>query len=293
MSKFLFLLIVVFLLSSCGTPKQITELNTEAYKLAAESNTQGALQKTEDIIAFYESKHKVASDSTYAFAGELALKSGNNDKALTYLNKAIENGNSRPETYYNITQAYKRSNNLSFEISSLEKFLEKFPDSELKISAQKELMTAYIESENWTKAEILWKNIDDTQKSDTGLLEDYVILQNNLENSEEAYNYAIKLFAADQKNSTALFTLGSHYYNKAENLYNTEMAAYEKHKTRRQYAYLVDQLKIATKDYQAAKKYFEKLYKLNPQKEYAGYLANINARLNNKKQADYYRNLAK
>ncbi|MFB6317878.1 tetratricopeptide repeat protein [Saccharicrinis sp. FJH54] len=284
---------IIILLSACGTPKKISELNNDAYLLAAENNTKDALNKTEQIISFYESKNKTASDTTYAFAGELALKSGQNNKAINYLNSAVEAGNTDAGTYYNLGQAYGRVNNLSYEISTLEKFLEKFPENDLSTEVKKNLMDAYIESENWIKAEKLWKNLDENQKEDARLMEDYVILQNQLENPEEAFSYAVKLFGKDQKNSTALFTLGLHYYKKAETRYTTEMAAYEKRKTRRQYAYLLDQLKIATKDYQAAKKYFEKLYEVDPQKEYAGYLANINARLNNKKKAEYYRNLAR
>jgi hypothetical protein len=54
----------------------------------------------------------------------------------------------------------------------------------------------------------------------------------------------------------------------------------------------VKAFKIVTADFKESLKYYTKLYKLYPKPEYARYLANIYARLDDEKMAKYYRDLA-
>jgi hypothetical protein len=201
-------------------------------------------------------------------------------------------GNRSETTYFDLTEGYQSINNLSKEIDALETFTDSFPESELLFPVKKRLMRTYIESDNLEKADALWENLGSEKQNDKDLLEDYVTLLKKQEKDAEAYKNSTLLLALDYKNTLALETISKHYYELAENRYSREMAAYEKNRTRKQYVYLLDQLKIATKDFKTSRTYFEQLYKLEPKKEYALYLANINARLNNKKQAEFYRNKA-
>lgn len=277
------------MLAGCGTPKQLVQYSNEASELASSNNNKAALEKIEQIIQYYESKNKAASDTTYAMAGKLALLTGNNAQSVLYLTKAKEAGNQNPETLLNLARAYKETDNLSYEISTLEDIMDTSSDSQSLFIARKQLFHAYVKSENWEKAENLWSKINDNKEKEVTLLEDYVALNNHFNNLQIALETSKKLLSLAPENETALLTVGRFYYNKAEDRYQREMKAYEKKKTRRQYAFLLDQLKVATKDFKTARFYFEQLYNRYPRKEYAVYLSNINTRLNNKKQAEYYK----
>lgn len=292
MKKYIYFILTA-LMVSCGTPKEILKYSQDAQLMAKEENYAEALHKSEKIINYYESKNKGASDTTYAYAGKYALYAEHYGKAVNYLKTALEAGNKMPETLLNLAKAYKGVDNLSYEISTLESFADSYPEDSSVFEAKKMLMLAYLESDNLEKAELLWPQINAKKNKDKDLLESYVVLQNRRNNSAEAIAAAKRLLIVDAKNKDALYTVGKYYFDKAENRYQTEMKAYEKKKTRRQYAYLLDQLKLSTEDFKTSRFYFEQLYRLHPEKDFAAYLANINLRLNNKKKADYYKSLSK
>ena len=289
--KYTYYITLLLILISCGTPKQVVQNSFEAQKLYTEMNYNDAYAKIENVISFYESKNKNAADTTYALAGILALESNNTSKGISYLEKALKLGNKLEDTYYNMAIAYKKADNLSKEINALEAFTSSFPNSIKSYEIQKRLFSTYIESENWEKATNLWENIDNKKENDSELIEDYLKLQTSLgKDTKSLYTLSTKLLALDPNNVSALSNIAKYYYEKAEDRYNREMDAYDKKKTRRQYAYLLEQLKIAANDYKTSSQYFEQLYKLNPSKETAAYLSNIFSRISKEKKAEYYRN---
>jgi Flp pilus assembly protein TadD len=83
------------------------------------------------------------------------------------------------------------------------------------------------------------------------------------------------------------------YYWKAEKNYQAQMEAYEKNRTRKQYAILLREFKLVSSDFREALNYFSKLYRLYPDPEYARYLGNIYARLNDGQKARYYHGKAR
>ena len=83
--------------------------------------------------------------------------------------------------------------------------------------------------------------------------------------------------------------ISHYYYWKAENSYLTEMKAYKKKRTNKQYAKLLKALKVINSDFKKSRNYFEKLYKISPNKDYAKRLSNVYKRLENKQKAAYYK----
>ena len=70
------------------------------------------------------------------------------------------------------------------------------------------------------------------------------------------------------------------------------MQAYEKNKTRSQYAKLLKQLELSTADFKKSLKYFESLYSQQNVKRYALYMGNIYARFGDEKNAAKYHRLS-
>ena len=291
--KFIKIIIPLILLSACGTPKKITDASLEAARLTENSKYEEALKKVESIINYYEDKGTNAADTTYSLAANLAYKTDKIYPAVKYYESAIKTGSKDETVWVNLADCYKKMDNLSKEITTLEAYKDSFPEGKALPRMEKRLMDTYIESKNWTKATNLWLTLPGNKNNSPDLMEDYVsLLENTSANENTIYEASTKLLKLDPYNTIALKNIAIHFYKNAERRYEREMNTYEKHKTRRQYAYLLEQLKIVTKDYKSAAFYFEKLYKLDPQKEYAAYLSNIYLRLNNANKSQFYKKLS-
>jgi uncharacterized protein HemY len=271
------------------TVKQISQ----AEVLADSGYMQRALNIYDLLIAESEGKRKPVPDSVYVRAGMLALEVNDNHKAIGYLEKATLAASSDCSSLFSLSKAYRAIDNLSKEISALEQISDNCSSFDSLFSVQTRLMHTYIMSQNFDKALALWSEIPDGKESSEPLLTDYLTVLMEGDNDVEAMEIVKKLLKVNPKNTTGLFYLGSFYYLKAENKYHAEMDSYNANKTQRRYLYLVEQLKMITKDYQAAKFYFETLYTFEPNNRNAEYLANIFARLNNESKSQYYRSLIK
>jgi hypothetical protein len=91
----------------------------------------------------------------------------------------------------------------------------------------------------------------------------------------------------------ALEWLAEKYYWLAENSYKAEMEAYEKNRTNKQYNQLLKAFETVSANFKTSLTYFKKLYDLDPSGEYATFLSNIYARLDDKEKAEYYKRLIK
>jgi tetratricopeptide (TPR) repeat protein len=285
-------LIALSFLVSCGTTKTV-KLISQAEVLVDSGYKQRAISIYDLLIADTEGKGKPVPDSVYARAGMLALEFNDNHKAIGYLEKATSTAGADCSSLFLLSKAYRAIDNLSKEISALEQVIDNCSGFDSLFSVQTRLMHTYILSQNYDKALALWTKIPDGKESSEPLLTDYLTVLMEGDNDVEAMEIVKKLLKVNPKNTAGLFYLGSFYYLKAENKYRAEMDSYNANKTQRRYLYLVEQLKMITKDYQAAKFYFETLYKFEPNNRNAEYLANIFARLNNESKSQYYRSLIK
>ena len=114
-----------------------------------------------------------------------------------------------------------------------------------------------------------------------------------LKNDQKADDLATKLLKLDANNIAALEKIGEKYFWKAENRYQIETKAYDKKKTRSQYAKLLKALDVVTADFKKSLKYYKKLYEIQPEKNHARFLGNIYARLDDREKSTYYKNRAR
>ncbi len=280
------------MLSSCGTTDKLKQNIETADNAFKSGDMKSALEKYERTISYYENKNRSKECPVYTKAGIAAQELGNNDKALEYLKKARYTTSESSSTYWELAKIYRKIDNLSKEMTALETYIQKFPAADKTDSVNKRLFEIYVESENWNKALETWTKIKMDASEDTALVAGYFIVNKALDKNKICDSLAEVMLKNDKNNILALEWEAKRYYNKAENLYQKEMKAYNRHKTRRQYAHLLKALKVVTADFKTSLKYFKRLYSANPSPKYARYLANIYNRLDDKSKAEYYKKRA-
>ncbi len=277
---------------SCSTGKQINDLTNNGNRAFNEKNYSLALSNFEQVIASSETKGKNADWNIYSVAGISAFELKQIGKAQVYLEKITFNENVDASSISTLAKVYHEIDNLSKEIRILELYFDKFDSGENYNQLQHRILIVYVEIENWEKALSFWNLLSDDKNNDVELLEAYLKINDALEDYELADKTADKILTISKNNITALDYFANKYYKRAENLYKKEMEAYEKHKTTKQYNILLKKLKVVSKDFKKSRDYYETLYKFVPRSDYAKYLGNIYARLNNKAKSEYYRKLA-
>jgi tetratricopeptide (TPR) repeat protein len=290
-SRWLFFVLPLAIFFSCTTGKQLTDVKDTAQSNFNAGNYAEALSGYESIIANYESQKKSAECPVYSQAGISAMNLDQTGKALDYLKKATYTPFADENTYAAMAGLYRNIDNLSLEIETLEEYLQKYPAGAEIDQMKMRLFKTYVESENWQQAFDLWPDIEPQVKMGINYLEDYYQVNKALENEEMVEELAGQLLDMNDENIMGLEFMARKYYNIAENHYQVEMEAYEKNKTRKQYARLIKALDEVTREFQTALGYFETLYKINPLPVYANYMGNIYIRFNDQEKADYYHEL--
>ncbi len=292
MKKHLFFAAIfsAILLNSCSNKSaEYLSMGEQAY---TSDNYELALLNWEKVMLSSGNSGKV-DPMVYAKAGDAALKLDKISKAKEYLTIAYNKGLQGPEVLKNLSLVYKKSDNLSYEITYLEQLVKENAES-AEISAYNAMLfDAYVRSENWQKAAALWDGLSPDNKNDKNTLNNWLIVQKALKNDDACFDISQQLLKLDPNHRDALEIHANHYYHKAEALYQREMSAYNSKKTRSQYAKLLKALKLATADFKVARDQFETLYKDTGDKKYAVYLSNIYTRLSNKQKAEYYKQLSK
>jgi tetratricopeptide (TPR) repeat protein len=147
----------------------------------------------EGIISNYEEQGKLKECPVYSQAGIAAYNLGDLTKALDYLQKAVNTSFADEQTYITMAHAYRNIDNLSLEIETLEKFVEKYPESIESMPMKIRLFETYVESENWQQAYDLWPQIASRVKEDIKYVEDYYFVNRALGNREKADELASKI----------------------------------------------------------------------------------------------------
>jgi len=289
-SRIIKVLIIIFIIQSCTSSVNITQLTDEGEKAYQAGNYEAALTSWEKII---ENKGKKTKGEIYVSAGKSALALNQAEKARTYLETARQNQYSSPELYEYLAKVYKSIDNLSKEITALETYSEKYPQGNHINEIHGRLLETYVESENWDLALKLWPKMEANSQSDAHLLAQYLIVNKNLENTEVCDKLAKQITSLDASNVIAMEYYAEKFFWLAENLYVKEMTAYKNKRTTSQYKKLLKALDEVWPTFRKSRDYFLKLYKIDPKPEYANYLGNIYTRFDDKEKADYYYKRAK
>lgn len=288
--KFLILLLI---LAGCAASNQNKQLSNDAKSAMASGDYQKALANYENIIALNKANNKETDGSVYNNAGIAAWGLQQTEKSIDYLETAKRLSSTSEETFSTIAKAYRKIDNLSKEISSLEEYVQRHPQGREILPVRTQLFDAYVRSENWELGEQLWPLLDSASHNNIQNLTGYLRIKRKLEKVDERDNLAKQILKKDKNNIEALETLAEKHYYIADETYVKEMKAYEKNKTMKQYNQVTEAIKKVNQDYKTARDYFERLYKLNPNARYANFLGNIYTRFENKEKANYYYRLAK
>lgn len=292
-TQYIFALLTASILLGCVANKQLTTL-TEAGNSAFEKGQYlDALSNYEQIISMNEKREKITDMKIFFAAGISAMMTGQNDNARTWLEKVAYRDDADEASVAALAQVYRKIDNLSKEIKTLELYLRKFPEGKARLDIQSRLFDTYVESENWEKGVGLYQTMDFNLQNKTHTLEGYLKCQQALNNEESADETANHILTQEKQNSIARGYYALKYYNRAEKLYQVEMEAYEQNKTNKQYKILLEKLRLVTTDFKKSRDYFEALYEKSKDPDQARYLAIIYARLNNKEKSEYYKELSK
>jgi len=192
-----------------------------------------------------------------------------------------------------LSKVYKIIDNLSKEITALETYHKKYPQSENIHAINSRLLETYIESENWDYAVDLWPSIEAQAQSDVDMLANYLIVNKNLGNTSTCEDLAQKIYKLEPENIVFLEYYAEKYFWLAEDLYVKEMKAYKDHRTSSQYKKLLKALDQVWPNFQKSRDLYLRLYKIDPKPEYAKYLAQIYTRYDDKQKAAYYEKRSK
>lgn len=281
------------LLAGCAATSKSSKIIIEAEKAYNLGDFSKSLRICETSIDEQKAAGKEVGGAVYNLAGLSAWQLQDEANALDYLEKSKILSGDNQNTYFTLASIYLKKDNLSKEINNLEDYRLKFPAGDKISEVNSQLFAAYVRSENWQQGDSLWNSLDSLSKETAQNIEYLLTIKRELNSTSDCDIIAHKLLKLDDKNVEALEYFADKFYNRADNTYVKEMKAYEKNQTMKQYKRLTEKLKEVNADFKSARDYYEKLYKLNPQKRYAKNLGNIYTRFENKQKANYYYKLSK
>ncbi len=279
---------IIALAFSCGTPKNLVSYQENATLAESAGNFSEAVEAWENYFAQFPGMNDL-DGAVYAQAAQTAYKAGETNQAIEWYDQARYRDFASAEMYSTLAEIYRKQDNLSRELSSLE-FLQENFDSEIE-GVNSRLFAIYDEIDMTEKALNTWDEMNQEAKSTEPNMEKYFELNKQLGNEEVLDSVSLVLLELNPENVNGLEWNATRIYHQAEERYQREMAKYENNRTRSQYRILLKELDKVTADFRVALGYFEKLWELKPESrsEYAGYMSNIHVRFNDEQKASYYR----
>ena len=288
----LILFSIIFIAGGCAALSQLDGKAEAADEIYETGEPAEALDAYEEVIAAYEEEGESVPPRIYRRAGLLAYELGDTGKTIDYLGEIRRTPHADAATHAALARSYREIDNLSLEITSLENYVENYPDGEEIDEMRAMLFETLVESEQTEEAYALWPQLDRSYRQDEAMMSAYMEVKQELGHEESVTELAEEILEINPDNPTALEWLGRKHLKEAEKRYNREMAAYEENRTHRQYAQLLEELEIVNTDLHIALDYFKRLFEQEPLPAYASYIANIYERLQNEEKADQYRNKA-
>lgn len=276
----------------CSPVRHLDNLEAEAEKAYAAADHQGALDAYGRLIDGYRKADRPVDPDMYRRAGLIAFGLGKTSHTIEYLEQVHMHGEADEQTYRALAFSYREIDNLSREIRMLENYVDNYPGGDAIDQMKERLFITLVESLNFKQAYVLWDDIDKAAQENESLMTGYLTVLQALGHEEKATDLAAEILTVNRNNIEALDWLAMRHFRQAEELDRREREAYDKNRTHRQYARLLEALEIVNTDLRIALDYFERLYALKPKSEYASYLANIYERFQDEEKARYYRQRA-
>lgn len=286
---FLGLIVLVVIFSGCGAPKNLVSNKDNAEKAAAQGSYIQAVESWKQY--FNQQPIEETEGSVFAEAAKTAFKSGDLDLALSWFDQSRYKSYADAEMYETLSKIFKEKKNISKELETLEYIIENFSENSSQIDNR--LFDVYFEIDSNEKALQVWERLDDISKTELSKIDSYFSIQMEQKNSTVCDSVSLVLLDKNPKHVEALEWNAKKLYWLGENRYQSEMEKYEKKKTTRQYKILLKELDLATADLKKSIIYFEKLWKINPGKEYASYFASIYGLFGDEKKSKSYQKYLK
>lgn len=287
--RLLLIVIIALFISSCTGPKIISSLKNDAAGYETAGDFTQATTTWEQY--FTQTPIETVAGNEFAQAAKTAFKAGNLIKAKGWFDQARYKNYADAEMYTTLAKIYNSENNLSKELSVLETYIQKYGNEVAEVNTR--LFAIYSEIDLNEKALQLWKKMDATSKNTEANLNNYFKVNKALENNLVCDSVSLALLKLNPENIDALLWNAKKHYWSGQNRYQQEMAKYEQHKTRKNYNILLKELDLVTADFKKSLPFLNTLWKLEPNKEYAAYLANIYALFGDKKKTNFYKNYMK
>jgi tetratricopeptide (TPR) repeat protein len=290
--KFLFISLLFLGFISCNVLRPVV-VEVDPEQAASEAYMAGdfetALAEYEALIAAQRERQEEVNGHYFKCAGLAAFELDETTRALDHLERAQHTDAVDDLTYAALAKAYRRIDNLSREITHLENYLNNYPDGTEAPAFRLRYFETLVESRQWDEAYALWPQLDEPSRESETLINQFYQVNLALGHEEAADALAEQLIALNPDNYDALDRLARRYYDRADARHQKEMAAYDRNRTQRQYAQLLEAFDVLNQDFRKSLTYFLKLYDINPTREYASYLRNIYTRFQDDERARYYR----
>jgi hypothetical protein len=277
----LFILSAMLLIYACGTKKAVVSPEVQISIAFEAQNYLLVLQQFEQLEQ--NKKGTVISDRVIEMAGISAFKTGNWDKTHIYLTR-IATVASSPEILGTLGTAYMNWGEKDMEYQHWNKYLAQLETSTYYNTATTRIFLYEVENEKYKEAQEIWTKISD--KSSPDIRFEYLKVLTNLEQKTMALVLSQEILKEHPAHEPTLYWRAKYYFDKAENLYQLEMAKYNRSPDYTSYAYLRRELKTVSADFRTARDLFVKLHGIDADNlNYIRYLKNCYVRLEMKAEA--------
>jgi tetratricopeptide (TPR) repeat protein len=288
--KLYLIIIIASIFTGCGGTKNLGVYRDQAEAAESQSNYAEAVKQW-NLYFSETAREEIDIDGiTYARAAKTAFRAGMDNQSADWFDQARYRNYADKEMYFMLAEIFRKQNNFSKELSALEYYFENFDKNNTDINLR--LFSLYHEINETEKVLNIWPLLSPEDQKTEKNLDIFFELNKLLNNEQICDSISLELLKIAPGHTGALEWNATKFYRKAENHYQAEVEKYENNRTRRQYRILLDELKQVTADFKTALNYFEKLWEQNRDVKYAGYLANIYTRLNDKEKAEYFRKFA-
>ncbi len=281
MKKIIFIISSIVILSSCNTTKKFTTIENSIKENY--SFKDYALVSDDYVKLSATSKNK-----NYDIPNQVTLLVAKSEYNLTNYENALKLfssvENKDEESLFMQGMSYYFLNNNEEEYNFWTNNSNKITTTDKEQTViERQFHLAYI-YDKFEEANFHWDKIED--KENLELMTKQLFVLANLNEKQKALKLSNDILKKDSSNEDALYFRGSYFFNKAESLYQSEMAKYNKNPNYTSYAYLRRELKKASADYRSARDIFEKLHKISPDnKAYITFLKNSYLRLEMRTEA--------
>ena len=279
------IVVLLLFIAACGTTKISTNYAESAKLFSEQQNFEQAAENWK--LYFNQKEIENIAGEEFALAANDALKANNVELANEWFNQARYKNYSSFEMYNALAEIFRNQNNISKELDALEFISKNFTEHAPQIYTR--LFDVYYEIENNEKAFAIWSNLDNEAKSDENRMVRYFVMNKKLKNDLICDSLSNVILKNNPEQKDALEWNAKKYYWSGQNRYDREIEKYNKNKTTSQYKILLKELDLVTADFKKALPYLQTLWKINPGKEYASYLANIYARFGDEKKTSFYK----